>query len=350
MSGEPVKEPSSEKPKLRKKTVAPPSFEIIHADDLEQGGEEDDLVEDFLLPGSSILVYGASNCGKTFIALDLAAHIASGKSWRGLQVEQGAVVYVGLEGGRGLQKRIEALKKAGILAAGAPLFICRDRISLLNPEHAEKLAQTVRMAAVRAKLPCKLVVLDTMARAMAAGDENRGEDMTAAIASMDAVRAATGAAVVAIHHSGKDVTRGARGHSSLRAAVDTEIEISKCEGTGVITARVTKQRDLEYGSPMAFKLVGVDLGLNRRDKMISSCVVEHLDSSRAGTSTAPGRPKKYDAEDLLAFLPAQSAQEWLRKASSEIGIGSTAFYRLKNDLWEAGKFRKEAVTNALISQ
>ena len=78
-----------------------------------------------------------------------------------------------------------------------------------------------------------------------------------------------------IHHSGKDKNKGARGHSSLRAAVDTEIEI-KVDGQ-IRTARCRKQRDLENGKAIAFALQRVELGLDDECDLITSCVVEHLD-------------------------------------------------------------------------
>lgn len=78
----------------------------------------------------------------------------------------------------------------------------------------------------------------------------------AAVAGIDAVRAATGAHVAVIHHCGKDEARGARGHSSLRAAVDTEIEISRADGETISTVRVTKQRDMAIGDPLPFSGAG----------------------------------------------------------------------------------------------
>ena len=81
--------------------------------------------------------------------------------------------------------------------------------------------------------------------------------------------------VLIIHHSGKDKNKGARGHTSLRAAVDTEIEI-KVDGQ-IRTARCRKQRDLENGKAIAFTLQRVELGLDDEGDPITSCVVEHLD-------------------------------------------------------------------------
>jgi len=87
------------------------------------------------------------------------------------------------------------------------------------------------------------------------------------------IQQATGAHVAWIHHSGKDEAKGARGHSLLRAASDTEIEIS-AEGP-VRVARVTKQREMECEGDFSFTLKVVELGLNGRGKPVTSCVVVH---------------------------------------------------------------------------
>ncbi len=74
-----------------------------------------------------------------------------------------------------------------------------------------------------------------------------------------------------IHHSGKDVAKGARGHSLLRAATDTELEVAN----HVIRAK--KQRDMEEGIPTAFELITVDLGENKYHKIITTCVMQEIE-------------------------------------------------------------------------
>src|SRR4051812_18886432 len=71
-----------------------------------------------------------------------------------------------------------------------------------------------------------MVVIDTLFRALAGGNENACEDMGTVVANADRIRAATGACVLMIHQCGKDAVRGMRGHSSLKAATDSEIEVA----------------------------------------------------------------------------------------------------------------------------
>jgi len=134
------------------------------------------------------------------------------------------------------------------------------------------LIDTIQHAAEQLRRPVKWIVLDTLSRALAGGNENSPEDMGALVRSSDMVRQACGGALSYVHHTGKDQARGARGHSLLRAATDTEVEISRQQGSGVSVVRVTKQRELEIGDDMGFCLEVIDLGTNRRGKPLTSCV------------------------------------------------------------------------------
>jgi hypothetical protein len=173
-----------------------------------------------------------------------------------------------------------------------------------------------------------LVIIDTMARAMAGGDENSGQDMTRAVSAIDAIRAATGAHVCVVHHCGKDEARGARGHSSLRAAVDTEIEVSRPEGEPITTVRVTKQRDLPMGEPMPFSLKVVELGTDCRGRPITSCLVHHEDSIMATNKGKDrGRPMTTSIPHMLAMLPQRSTTAWEKVALREHQVTASPFYR-----------------------
>jgi hypothetical protein len=316
-------------------------FPITRSDAVEGASETLDFVEGLLTEGGASVVYGPSNCGKSFWSFDLASCVATGRDFRDeLEVDQGAVVYVALEGKHGTRNRVEAMRRENRLPDGAPFYLCFSPVSLLEPGHSKQLAESVKAAADQSNLPCRLVVIDTLARAMAGGDENGGRDMTRAVESMDAVRAATGAHVLLVHHCGKDEAKGARGHSSLRAAVDTEIELFRPEGEKITTVRVTKQRDLESGEPMPFSLKVIELGFNRRGKPITSCIVHHEDSMMAATKGKAGRKKTYNAEQLLSHLPAARVKDWQERVKEETGMSAGLFYELKAELESRGAFRK----------
>lgn len=316
-------------------------FPVTSSDDMEAGEPSRDFVEGLLTEGAVSVIYGASNVGKSFWVLDLAAHVATGKPWGDaeLEVDQGAVVYVALEGTGGMRNRIEAMKRQDIIEPGSPFYVCFSPVSLLDATHGPKLAETVKAAAAQAKMPCKLVVLDTLARAMAGGNENAGEDMTAAVATIDLVKQATGAHIAIVHHCGKDEAKGARGHSSLRAAVDTEIEVFRPDGEHVSTVRVTKQRDLEPSDPMPFSLKVIELGKNSRGKPVTSCVVKHEDGVMASQPKKQGRPLAAQNDEVLALLPQPTTTAWQKAADSELGVSRSAFHRMLKQVRGNGAFQ-----------
>ncbi len=123
---------------------------------------------------------------------------------------------------------------------------------------------------------CVKVTQDTLARAMAGGNENSGEDMGLLVANADRIRHALGCCFEFVHHAGKDAARGARGHSSLRAATDTEIEISACDGVHIV--RPTKQRDFTLGDEFAFTLRQVEIGTDARARPVTTCVPVPIDN------------------------------------------------------------------------
>src|SRR6056297_3722487 len=77
------------------------------------------LVKGWIDREATSVVYGESNVGKTFFALDLAMHVAAGASWHGAKVPPasdpfGCVVYVAGEGGSGMHNRIEAIRRHNV--------------------------------------------------------------------------------------------------------------------------------------------------------------------------------------------------------------------------------------------
>jgi hypothetical protein len=245
-------------------------------DDVEPAITDAYIVKGVLSQGAMSVVYGPSNSGKTFFALDLAFHIAIGAPWRGRRVKQSAVLYLAAEGGRGVTNRIAALKReTGV--CDVPLALRRAGLDLLHDQaDLQELVDLARSVSESfPELPL-LIVIDTLSRIMAGGDENSAADMTALIRNIDAIREATGSHIMLVHHTGKDTARGARGHSSLRAATDTEIEVGN--DNGARAALVTKQRDYQGGETFAFGLKSVTLGHDQDGDEVTSCVVETVDA------------------------------------------------------------------------
>lgn len=287
--------------------IQPPTIPITWFQHVKPAVDTHDFVEDLLGDGQLSVVYGESNCGKTFWALDLALSIARGGEWFGREVDRRGVVYVALEGSYGIRNRIAAYKlHHGLEDATLPFGIVQQSLDLLETTDGPRLTEAIGLASKSIEMPVGLVVLDTLSRAMAGGNENSPEDMGGLVRNVDLIRAATGSHVMFIHHSGKDQARGARGHSLLRAATDTEIEISRPEGSKISCAAVKKQRELSTDGAFSFSLRAVEVGVNHRQKAITSCVVEPAGDAEADEVK---RAKRLPNKQQIVLAALRSAIE-----------------------------------------
>lgn len=245
--------------------------DIEAAASLALSGAREPLLDGVLDEGAMSVAYGPSNVGKTFVVLDMASAVATGQPWNGIATTRGLVVYVAAEGGFGVNQRLLALLQKYEREAGdgaqKPLFgVVKYPIDLRTDD-----ADVDEL--------CRLVEEEEWARGAGAhgssltrfpalwrGDENSSVDMGRIVKAADCIRDRTGAHFTFVHHTGKEVAKGARGHSCLRAATDTEMEI--CVGR----LSVEKQRDMQIMEPVAFSLKPVELGNDRHGTPVTSAI------------------------------------------------------------------------------
>ena len=226
-----------------------------------------------LLPRQGIAaIYGPSGSGKSFLALDLLGATARGDEWFDHRTNPAPMIYICLEGSHGLAHRVEAyLAEVGNIPG---MHIIDEPYRLVDMNDEAALLASIK----KAGLDRAVIVIDTLAQATAGLDENKGEDMTRAIAACQRIQAETGGLVVLIHHTGKDATRGLRGHSSLIGALDAAIEVSG----GADSPRKwisAKVKDGESGKEYPFDLRRVVLGHDDDGDEISSCVIKRVESA-----------------------------------------------------------------------
>jgi len=218
------------------------------------------LIKDLIPANSLASLYGKPGTYKSFVALYMASHIALGLAVFGRNTEQGDVVYIAGEGGAGLKKRYEALRKRHNLPDIHNLYFLKRQLNLRSK--MDDLARLIKEIKSNNINP-KLIVIDTLARAFSGGNENSSEDMGAFIAMVGLLQQATSAAVLLVHHSGKDEARGQRGHSSLLGAVDAELELMKLSEDDSIhrigQLTTTKQKDGEDGIKFTFHMETIHL-------------------------------------------------------------------------------------------
>jgi putative DNA primase/helicase len=237
-----------------------------------------------IVPSSGAMcVYAPSMAGKSFWVLDCSLRIATGRSVLGEPTRQVGVAYVGAEAANGLRKRIRAWMQENVAEGDEPPFALIPRgVDFSSPEapDVEEIISLLTDAGIEFKERGQrlgMVVVDTLARAMAGAEENNGADMGAAMAAMERISEELGVIVLMVHHTGKDASRGARGHSSLFAAMDTAIELQHDEETGARTIKLAKIKEEESGRTFGFRLRQVSLGADSDGDPITSCVVEYTD-------------------------------------------------------------------------
>jgi hypothetical protein len=214
-------------------------------------------------------------------------------------VSPGAVVYVAAEAGRGIINRVAAFRLHHRLTTDLPFAAVTSSIDLCHADSGD--LQRLVDAIARTDLgPLALVEIDTVSRVLAGGDENSAADMGALVRSLDSLRDQLGCHVSAIHHLGKDAARGPRGHSLLKAAVDTAIEVSRDPASRISTATVMKQRDGATEGEINFRLLQVELGVDEDGDPVTSCVVEAADAVPISEKAARLSPAQGRALQLLA--------------------------------------------------
>lgn len=219
-----------------------------------------------VLPASGLAaLFGPSGSGKSFLALSLAAAIAHGRPWFGYRVIQAPVVYVMLEGEGGIKNRVAALEKAEGKLPDDSFGVIAQQFHLTSSQDVNDLAAVIAQGAV--------VFIDTLNRAAPSSDENSSKDMGEIIAAAKALQASVGGLVVVVHHTGKDASKGMRGHSSLHAALDAAIEVTKTT-TGTRHWSNAKVKDGEDGKQVAFRLKLHVLGKDADGDDVTSCSVE----------------------------------------------------------------------------
>ena len=297
-----------------------------------------------VLPETGIgAIYGPSGSGKSFLVLDMLACIVGGRDWFGNETKSSLVVYLGLEGEAGIAQRIRAWQQVsgtlpdGFRAIFSPLNIRKDtdRAALV-------------LSIKDADMAGGVLVIDTLNQATAGMDENDSAAMGLAIAAVKALQRELGGLVVLIHHSGKDATKGLRGHSSLLAALDTSIEVSR---TGELREwRVGKAKDGRDGDGRPFTLETVEIDVDDDLSPITSCVVRPstIAGGRANQpKVASGGNQKivWDALQTL-FREIGNQEDWEQAERPRISV-EDAISKIRGKLPVEARRRSERAQQAI---
>lgn len=266
---------------------AAPDFPLVPIGTLKLTEPEfliDGLIETEILS----LIFGDPGCGKTFLALDLAACVASGRDFHGREVKQGPVVYIAGEGHNGIIRRFMAwAKESGIEDPGSlPFYKSGRAANFLDSATMRVVADACDAIAVQHGEP-RLIVVDTVARSFGIGDENSTQDMGQFIAAVDDLKARyPGATILLVHHTGHGDKSRARGAMALKGALDAEYRVEK--SSNIVTMTATKMKDAPEPPEISFELQDVILGDDKKGNPFGSAVLSLTDAPAKGKKQLTG--------------------------------------------------------------
>jgi hypothetical protein len=227
-----------------------------------------------LLPTECIgVLFGASGTFKSFVAVDLACHLAHGMPWLGRRTVKGSVVYLAAEGGGGIWKRVCAWHKARHKPwADAPLHVIPAALDLVAD--TSRMAEAIKAAGIEPAL----VVIDTMSQTFS-GEENSSTDVSSYFRALSAlIKQRWHCAVLVLHHSGHSATERPRGSTAIQANTDFIFGLFRDEKEMLATMTCVHVKDGERFNDATFSLSPQVLGTDEEGDEIKSLVARHLSS------------------------------------------------------------------------
>jgi hypothetical protein len=303
---------TSQAPAVDSSDLPKATFPLLSIADLAELPPPSWLLHNMLPASTFNVLFGPSNVGKSFLALDWALCIAAGLAWYGQRSEQGTVVYIAGEGVAGLYRRVQAWTHARNQPAPEPIRFIPNAANFLDDQ--DVLRATITIADM--PTPPRLIVVDTMARCMVGGDENSAKDVGRFIDAVDELRTAHGAATLVVHHTGKD-GEDERGSSALRGAADAMLAL-KSDGASA-RLECIKQKDAAPFDPWRLHL----------ENVLESCVL------RCGSNTTALAPteSRILEEVSAAFGTDYVSASQLQKACT---VPESSYFRSRKSLLERG--------------
>ena len=331
-------EPKEDQPNSRKKLLVE-SWDSIKDEPVEW------LVESIIPKKAFVALYAPPASWKSFIALDLAEAIATGRDWMGYKIpKKGAVLFISGEGYGGMGARVSACKIQNQSLDGANLYIIRAQLNLRSsPEDFTELLNAINDLIAEIGEPIELIILDTLMR-MAGGEfnESSSEDMGGFITQTGKLQEIFECALLVIHHTGKDISKGLRGHSSLLGGCDTVLEIQRQDSVinsadvsviGNAILKVSKQKDGADSIEVGIEVVLVEIGTSTLGfEITTSLAIRHNQDIAGGNSKAG---KNNAGFGLNQRLEMDSLMKVIKAKGSYREVDGTSRYGVSLDDWKA---------------
>lgn len=300
---------------------------LLRADQLDDIPELEPLVDGWLSRDTVARISGAPGSGKSFVVLDIAGCVGAGLEWQGHATRAGHVVVLVAEGARGIRKRRDAWeshygrKMEGVTFLPVP-------VQAVGPEWAA-------FVQIVAELHPSLVVLDTQARITVGVQENDASDMGRFVEAVEALRRATGACVLLVHHTGAAESDRARGSTAVNGAMQTEIIVKRTSRSG-LTMSNGKQKDDAASDDLKLTMTVVQLEPGLDGAARSSLVLTTGATSAADAITAREKINRVMAEVFYTGRGGTKAEvRQVVVGERKLMVNST-FYEAWNELVHQG--------------
>jgi len=332
---------------LQEAEPAPKSKFLVESWDSIKDEPVEWLIESIIPKRSFVALFAPPASWKSFIALDLAEAIATGRDWMGYKIpKKGAVLFISGEGHGGMGARVKACKIQNNSPDGANMYVIRAQINIRSSqEDFNALVAAINELVAQIDEPLEIIILDTLMR-MSGGNfnENSSEDMGGFIAQTGKLQQLYNCALMVIHHSGKHI-KGLRGHSSLLGAVDTELEITRQDsvinsadpsviGNAILT--VSKQKDGADSIVVGIEVVLVEIGISSLGFEITTSLAVRQNQDIAGSNpkgsknnAGSGGNQKIEMDSLYKAIKAKGSYRVV-DGSSRFGVSLDDW---KDEFW-----------------
>jgi RecA-family ATPase len=289
----------------------PPRF-VLRDWQMRRDAKPPEMLIDGLLPDAgTALLYAPRSSYKSFVALDVAVAVATGRPTFGKRRvrRSGPVVYFAGEGVIALEKqRLAALcQHAGIPdSASLPLYTVAGVPLAREPDEASAVVEAIRQKTFEPAL----IVIDTLARSMGGLNENDAGDAGKFLEMAEAIAAEFHCLVLTVAHEGKDETRGTRGSSAFEAGVDCVWRAQADEKSLTVHLRNEKEKDGESGNSIYLQGCTVAVPGAPRGSLVFREVHEDEYLQAKAAATVKGQQRQSNRDRIEEVLRERGACDW----------------------------------------
>jgi hypothetical protein len=208
------------------------------------------LIEGILPAKGVVGLVAARQTFKSFVALDLALHVAYGRDWFGRKVNQGSVVYVSAEDELGMRDRRLAWRHAHPGVGDLGYFLSIDDAPMLGSKQGDA-ADLIEFIREKQGMP-RLVIIDTLSKVLHGENENQ-EGMIAVMANADKIANAFDCVVMLVHHAKRGEDRG-RGADQFGANSQGELTLKRRGKDMATIMRVARLKGFSEGERILLRM------------------------------------------------------------------------------------------------